>query len=440
MTTVWMALFLVTVAAEEAPSGGVLAPDDAVVFVRQGDLWSVRGDGEGLRQITRTADRELRPAASPDGTTIAYEVYDTQRAEYGIWTCTSEGSAATSLQPNGRNPSWSPDGGRLLFAMQRRSSLDIWLCNRKGTDLVRLTETREQEYLPVWSPDGDRIAFVREISEGGPTRYAIVVRDGAGQEQELFALPSRNITGLCWAPAPTLLFTAKSEGVEPVERIYRLDPAAGGQPQELTSGLDPAILPVWAPLGNGFVYAETRRNQPRLMVRGLDGQGQSLPGATDGDSEPTIVPGPARRLPQIYVLGRRSFYLPVARLVGEDVLVPAPDLAKQLGLKIAVDGGTVMLSSPKDTFQIAGDGTVTAEGAADRKIEPAPGLLAGVVMLPLRATAALYGFTSEYQPQTRVLRIGGLPGEEIKPNDAGGQAPAGPDAASGDRGGDQPVG
>ncbi|NUQ02031.1 MAG: PD40 domain-containing protein [Armatimonadetes bacterium] len=214
-------LLALPLAAQDSPPAA-LAADDQVVFVRKGDLWSVRGDGSGLRQITRAAVQELRPVASPDGSLIAYEVYDADRGDFGLWTCTPEGGDPTQIIERARNVSWSPDGGRLLFAMQRRSRLDIWMANRQGTDLVRITNTPEQDYLPVWSPAGDRVAFVRELHEGGRTRYAIVVRSADGNEQEVTSLLGRNIASLSWAPSESLLYSARGEAPNEPERLYRL--------------------------------------------------------------------------------------------------------------------------------------------------------------------------------------------------------------------------
>lgn len=398
----------------------VLAPGDEVIFVRDGDLWAVRSDGEGLRQLTRTPqEREIRPMASPDGTAIAYESYDSDRGDYGIWSLPTSGGVPQLLIEAARQPCWSPDGGRLAFAMQRGGSLDIWLASRQGTDLIRVLNTPEQEYLPVWSPGGERLAFVREIAEGGRTRYVLTVRDALGQEEELVALLGRAISSLSWAPSGRILYSAPSEGAEPVQRVYMIDPGHG--PEELTSGLDGAQMPTWSPHANGFVYVESRHEQSRLMFRKLGGNATPVPGTQNGDVEPAVLPGPSTRAPQIYVLGQRSFYLPVPILRDDDVLIPAAELADQLGLFMKVEGDKLVFTNPDreitiDPAQRQAE-VNTKVGQEIQPLVPGPELVAGVVMLPLKHVAALFGLHTEWQDEARILRIGGK--QERKADAAG---------------------
>ncbi|MCC7492595.1 MAG: PD40 domain-containing protein [Fimbriimonadaceae bacterium] len=416
-------------AASEAAAAG-LAPDDLVIFVRQSDLWSVRGDGSGLRQLTRGADREVRPTVSPDGSLIAYEAYDLARSDYDVWTCTAEGGAATKVLTAARSPAWSPDGGRLLFASNRRGSLDIWMANRQGSDLVRVTASRDNEYLPAWSPAGDRIAFVRDIREGGQVRYVITVRNAAGVEDEVAQVLGRAVTSLSWSPHQELLFTARGEGLDnTIDRIYRVA-ADGGQVQELTSGQDPATMAIPTPGGAGFVYVETRRSQPRLLVRAWDGRPVTLPGTTDGDSEPTILPGPLRRVPTVWVLGRRSFYLPTPVLLEGDILVPFAELAKQLALQPVTEGDWLILPAPTRRVAInAATGEVKVDNGDPEPLQPAPRMVANVPLVPLRAIAERLGLIVEWQERARLLRIGGRQPVKEKPADVpSGPPPAAPDA------------
>jgi Tol biopolymer transport system component len=55
------------------------------------------------------------------------------------------------------NPSFSPDGRRIVFV---RLSVGIFRMNLDGSGLERLT-SGPRDSFPVWSPDGSRIAFLR---------------------------------------------------------------------------------------------------------------------------------------------------------------------------------------------------------------------------------------------------------------------------------------
>lgn len=57
------------------------------------------------------------------------------------------------------DPSWSPDGRRIVFTSTRDGNREIYSVNADGTDLRNLTNHSDSDYDPSWSPDGRRIAF-----------------------------------------------------------------------------------------------------------------------------------------------------------------------------------------------------------------------------------------------------------------------------------------
>ena len=383
-----------------------VAPGDRLVFVRDGDIWTAEPDGGAARPLTSSPDREVRPVPSPDGSAVAYEVYDTDKQDYDIWLQPVEGGSARRLIERARNPSWSPDGGRLLFAMRRRSSLDLWLMNRDGKGLMRLLDTLDNEYLPVWAPDGARLAFVREIREANRTRYELILRAADGTEETILSRLSQGISSLCWAPSADLLFTSR-EPDDTLDRLYRVSPDQG-EAVELTAGFDGGAAGLWTGTGDGILYLEKRNETSRIAFL-AQGQSQAVTGLRDGDAEVALLPGPSHRAAQITVLGRRSYYLPTPVIAELDVLVPLPDLAVQLGLEVKDEGETVTIASPTVSITIdpgVGQATVaTATGPEDRAILPRPETIGGVLMLPLKTIAEWFGLRVEWKPAERLLRI-----------------------------------
>jgi Tol biopolymer transport system component len=59
-------------------------------------------------------------------------------------------------------PSFSPDGRQLVFTGYDGGIADLFIVNRDGGQLRRLTNDKYAEFDPVWSPDGKTIAFTTD--------------------------------------------------------------------------------------------------------------------------------------------------------------------------------------------------------------------------------------------------------------------------------------
>jgi len=84
---------------------------------KQEDLFLIRPDGTGLRQLTDDIHRDRMPRWSPDGKQIAF--FSNRGGRYEIWTIQPDGSGLrqlTSTSDRGAHgPVWSPDGTRLAY-------------------------------------------------------------------------------------------------------------------------------------------------------------------------------------------------------------------------------------------------------------------------------------------------------------------------------------
>ena len=143
----------------------------SVVFVAPFD--PVQGRLTGLpRQVLQ--GRAINSIdVTRDGRTIAFsqrgqpwEALGTVRADGSGWSRISDDTLYHRL------PSWSPDGGRLLFYMNRGHGR-LWTTRPDGSGLVEivLPEGISAGVYPVWSPDAKRIAaafdegvFVLDVS------------------------------------------------------------------------------------------------------------------------------------------------------------------------------------------------------------------------------------------------------------------------------------
>jgi TolB protein len=79
------------------------------------------------------------------------------------------GSPLQPAGPYNGDPSFSPDGSKILFVSNRDDNLEIYVMNRDGSNQKRLTYTDEDESCPSFSPDGRAVVFSSTRSK--PVRY-----------------------------------------------------------------------------------------------------------------------------------------------------------------------------------------------------------------------------------------------------------------------------
>jgi WD40 repeat protein len=153
-----------------SPDGSTIAFDST--RTGGGDIYVMNADGSGVVQLTNAPAEEAQPSWSPDGTRIAYTRCGPTSCN--IWVMTSAGANQHPIT-SGRgaaletDPAWSPDGQLIAFRAILRGGLcnRIWVVHPNGTGARALTTCHRQsmggtqDFSPTWSPDGGRIAFWR---------------------------------------------------------------------------------------------------------------------------------------------------------------------------------------------------------------------------------------------------------------------------------------
>jgi Tol biopolymer transport system component len=190
----------------------------------QEDLFLVRTDGTGFRQITDDLYRDRGPRWSPDGSRLAF--YSNRRGPYEIWTIRPDGSrlellARASGHANGLiRPTWAPDGRRL-------SAKDLQTTTTLLINLDSPLETRAQPWsttadarivLQAWSPDGRRIAATLEQ---GPESGKVFLCSVDGKTQVVHTATAQVWEGsLAWlSDSRRLLFTTRAAGIHVLDSV-----------------------------------------------------------------------------------------------------------------------------------------------------------------------------------------------------------------------------
>jgi Tol biopolymer transport system component len=100
-------------------------------------------------------------AWSPDGKEIVFgssrsssDQYGNTGARFTIETISADGSDGNNsrLLADGRNPSWSPDGSKIVFERNgTEGTTQIWVMSRDGKNKTQLTDTGAN-WSPSWQP------------------------------------------------------------------------------------------------------------------------------------------------------------------------------------------------------------------------------------------------------------------------------------------------
>ncbi|MFH0872259.1 MAG: hypothetical protein V1878_07185 [bacterium] len=160
------------------------------------NIWSKSLSGHILTELTCTSEGSYNPAVSPDGKKIAYVAKNVDGVEY-VWVMNADGTGYTQFY-EGREPAWTPDGQRIIFVSRRAGKSELWLMEKDGLNLSRLTiSTGGEEYMqPSLSPDGKTVAFI--CNKNGNWDIWIMNLDGSGM-QHLTTYLGEDINPT-WAP------------------------------------------------------------------------------------------------------------------------------------------------------------------------------------------------------------------------------------------------
>ncbi len=124
-------------------------------------IFTVRENGRGLRQITHVSGDAIGPDWSPDGRRIAFVIETPDSAQVAIMN--ADGSRLVTLPKAPGNivegdPSFTPDGRRLVFVTFNGQVEATWSMKLDGTDRRLITTAGGPD--PNVSPDGRRLAFL----------------------------------------------------------------------------------------------------------------------------------------------------------------------------------------------------------------------------------------------------------------------------------------
>ena len=147
------------------------------------NIYAIDADGTDEQALTdETEFGSVTPAVSPDGTQIVFS-RDSQTTPPDIWVMDSDGTDQHALRAPDpfvdQDPQWSPDGTRIVFDSNRFGSVEIFVMNADGSGRRALTNNPGADIAPTFSPNGQQIAWTKLIGPNGDVW--IMNADGSGE-------------------------------------------------------------------------------------------------------------------------------------------------------------------------------------------------------------------------------------------------------------------
>lgn len=284
----------------------------AFATLQSTEIYVVRTDGSGLREVTRCDAVAGSPAWSADGKRVPYHEAEIKN----IWTAlrqrgptrivsidlaTNERQVLTdgggekwspqwiagdrvayvSRGPDGgvefvggtkgargdmRSPAWSADGRRMLF---HRDVDTRWPPVRPGPSRDPSFRLVRTGIFPSYSPTGDRLVVNDE--RAGILHNSILVMNADGSQRSiLFGDPERSALGPVWSPRGDRIASGVGRFFQGVQGPSTADIAVmsvdGKDVRILTNGSANYGLPSWSPDGRQLVFRLAGKDRNGLVI------------------------------------------------------------------------------------------------------------------------------------------------------------------------------
>ena len=236
---------------------------------------------------------------SPDGRSIVFDLLGQ------LWRLPAAGGDARPITDAVRDtaedldPSWSPDGRRIVFRGERRGRTGLWLLDAdsglaRPVQLTQLEDPRGYDGDAAWSPDGRAIAFTRVLPPAGTSRRPrsrVELMDvDTRQVRELPMADTTlgNVSDPAWEPGGRRVALVAAPARSPYGgRVWVVD-ATSGRAAPLTPAAVRAHAPVFSPDARRIAFfSNDSAGRIQLWVSSTDPAGAPMRLTGHADLAPT---------------------------------------------------------------------------------------------------------------------------------------------------------
>lgn len=228
-------------------------------------------DGANPVKVTHSRTLNITPTWSPDSQAIAYTSY---RPSGGMGTFQDiivshirigKRETPANGDPRKQNylPIWSPDGTKIAFTTNRDGNPEIYVMNKDGSGVRRMTNHPGIDVSPTWSPTGGQLAWVSDRT--GTARIYIMNADGSGQR----VLINEECFRPTWSSGKfnEIAYAGRSGPGYDI-KVYSF---ADGMSRRITDGIGSNESPAFSPNGRHIAFTSTRNGKVQIYTIARDG-------------------------------------------------------------------------------------------------------------------------------------------------------------------------
>jgi len=221
-------------------------------------------DRNGKEQALLSEPDVWSPRYSPSGDRVAYARAGTTSGSRDIWVYSIPQASATRITHDSANavdPSWSPDGKRLVFSQGGSGVVDLFVAAADASESpARIIERPGDQYQPSFARDGRSVLFT-EVTAGSRGNILRVSLDSAGAVLPVVATAYDESAPALSPDGRWLAYHSDESGQ--YEIYVRAYPGPGPKAVISSGG---GREPVWSPGGREIFY----RAGTKLMAAAVE--------------------------------------------------------------------------------------------------------------------------------------------------------------------------